>query len=223
MNAQKRKNNELSRSALRRQREKQHRISSILNAAEKLFAQKGYNQTSIEEIADLAEVSVGTVYIHFKNKEDLLIKLIHEIGIIVSKLLWEEFEESDHSIQAFNNLGQIFLTNFCLSNPEKNIIFFRESVGQSTEVEEHRKQVIMKITTDIKERLQIVQQSIGGKPIPDSSYELLAVFVVGMFAQMAIHYFIWQGKPDDIMDISYKTMSFLFGGIGNLLGSGNPH
>jgi AcrR family transcriptional regulator len=223
MNAQKRKNNELSRSALRRQREKQHRISSILNAAEKLFAQKGYNQTSIEEIADLAEVSVGTVYIHFKNKEDLLIKLIHEIGIIVSKLLWEEFEESDHSIQAFNNLGQIFLTNFCLSNPEKNIIFFRESVGQSTEVEEHRKQVIMKITTDIKERLQIVQQSIGGKPIPDSSYELLAVFVVGMFAQMAIHYFIWQGKPDDIMDISYKTMSFLSGGIGNLLGSGNPH
>jgi AcrR family transcriptional regulator len=223
MNVQKRRNNELSRSTLRRQREKQHRVSSILNAAEKLFAQKGYNQTSIEEIADLAEVSVGTVYIHFKNKEDLLIKLIHEIGNIVSKLLWGEFEESDHSIQAFNNLGQIFLTNFCLSNPEKNIIFFRESVGQSAEVEEHRKQVIIKITTDIKERLQIVQQSIGGKPIPDSSYELLAVFVVGMFAQMAIYYFIWQGKPDDIMDISYKTMSFLFGGIGNLLGAGNPH
>ncbi len=223
MKTQKRNNNELSRSALRRKREKQHRIDSILNAAEKLFARKGYNHTSIEEIADLSEVSVGTVYIHFKNKEDLLIKLIHEIGDLVSKVLWEEFERSDHSLQAFNNLGHIFLTNFCLGYPGKNIIFFRESVSQSTKVEEHRKQVIIKITTDIKERLKIVRQSSGGEPIPDSSYELLAVFVVGMFAQMALHYFIWQSKPDDIKDISYKTNSFLLGGIGNLLRSASPY
>jgi AcrR family transcriptional regulator len=219
MKTQKRNNNELSRSALRRQREKQHRIHSILNAAENLFAKKGYNQTSIEEIADLSEVSVGTVYIHFKNKEDLLVKLIHDIGDLVSEVLWEEFEGSDHSLLAFNNLGHIFLTNFCLVHPEKNIIFFRESVGQSIKVEEHRKQVIIKITTDIQERLKIVQQSSGGEPIPDSSYELLAVFVVGMFAQMSIHYFIWQDKPDDLKDISYKTNAFLLGGIGSLLRS----
>ncbi|MBW2637706.1 MAG: helix-turn-helix transcriptional regulator, partial [Deltaproteobacteria bacterium] len=64
----------LSRSALRRLREKEQRFKTILSAAETLFARKGYNQTSIEEIADLAEVSTGSVYFYFKNKEDLLIK-----------------------------------------------------------------------------------------------------------------------------------------------------
>ncbi len=51
-----------SRSALRRLREKEQKYNTILKAAETLFAQKGYHQTSIEEIADLAEVSTGAVY-----------------------------------------------------------------------------------------------------------------------------------------------------------------
>ncbi|MBU1697778.1 MAG: TetR/AcrR family transcriptional regulator, partial [Proteobacteria bacterium] len=67
------KKNGSTRSALRRQREKELRRSTILTAAEKLFAQKGYRKTRIEDIADIAEISVGSVYGHFKNKEDLLI------------------------------------------------------------------------------------------------------------------------------------------------------
>jgi len=47
----------------------------ILLAAEKLFAEKGRNQTSIMEIARLADVAEGTVYDYFKNKEDLLFSI----------------------------------------------------------------------------------------------------------------------------------------------------
>jgi len=47
----------------------------IIVAAEKLFADKGYRQTSIAEIARLADVAEGTVYEYFENKEDLLFSI----------------------------------------------------------------------------------------------------------------------------------------------------
>jgi TetR/AcrR family fatty acid metabolism transcriptional regulator len=50
----------------------------IIAAAEKLFSEKGYQQSSIAEIARLADVAEGTVYDYFKNKEDLLFSIPRE-------------------------------------------------------------------------------------------------------------------------------------------------
>ncbi len=128
-----------SRSALRRMREKEQKYSTILKAAETLFARKGYHQTGIEEIADLAEVSTGAVYIYFKNKEDLLITLMQEIGHQLRIMLADEFKRTGFSLDSFKNISFAFIRNFCGSHPEWIAIFFRESVGQSGLVEEHRK------------------------------------------------------------------------------------
>jgi TetR/AcrR family fatty acid metabolism transcriptional regulator len=46
----------------------------ILNAAIEVFAQKGYNKASINEVAAKAGVASGTVYLYFKNKDDLLLQ-----------------------------------------------------------------------------------------------------------------------------------------------------
>jgi TetR/AcrR family transcriptional regulator, fatty acid metabolism regulator protein len=47
----------------------------ILRAAERLFAEKGYHQSTITEISRLANVAEGTVYEYFKNKEHLLFSI----------------------------------------------------------------------------------------------------------------------------------------------------
>jgi TetR/AcrR family fatty acid metabolism transcriptional regulator len=52
-----------------------NKSSRILRAAESLFAEKGYPQTTIAEIARLSNVSEGTVYEYFRNKEDLLLSI----------------------------------------------------------------------------------------------------------------------------------------------------
>ncbi len=49
--------------------------SRILRAAESVFAEKGYNQATINEIANLSNVSEGTIYEYFNNKEDLLLSI----------------------------------------------------------------------------------------------------------------------------------------------------
>src|SRR5438445_2606103 len=46
--------------------------TAILDAARDLFSRKGYEETTIAEIAQAAGVAVGTVYLYFRNKHELL-------------------------------------------------------------------------------------------------------------------------------------------------------
>lgn len=55
----------------RKQREKQQRRKDIIDAAQKIFSVKGFNSATMEEIASAAELSPGTIYLYFKNKEEL--------------------------------------------------------------------------------------------------------------------------------------------------------
>ncbi|MCD4817308.1 MAG: TetR/AcrR family transcriptional regulator [Candidatus Cloacimonetes bacterium] len=65
--------------------------SAIIDAAIKTFSLKGFHQTKISEIAKHAEVADGTVYLYFKNKDELLMVAFDEIineklNIIKSKI-----------------------------------------------------------------------------------------------------------------------------------------
>src|SRR5581483_940611 len=55
---------------------RQARAELILDEAEKLHAEKGYHDTSIDEIAARAGVAKGTLYQHFPSKEALILALL---------------------------------------------------------------------------------------------------------------------------------------------------
>lgn len=212
-------NGVLSKSALRRQREKEQRYRVVLDAAETLFARKGYHQTSMEEIADLAEVSTGTVYFYFKNKEDLLIKLMQEIGYYLRELLGTELEQTALSLASLRNIAGAFFRDFCIRHPEKISIFFRESAGQSPEVEDQRKILFVKLTSDIREAIKKIVEQLGRRFVADSSPEVIAVCIVGIYERIACHYFLWQDHPENIAVIAEDTITFMLGGVENLLES----
>jgi len=50
----------------------------IMNAAISSFARNGYHQATIADVAREAAVAVGTIYLYFKNKDDLLISIFEE-------------------------------------------------------------------------------------------------------------------------------------------------
>lgn len=59
----------------------------ILRAAIRIFSQKGYFNSKISEIARHAGVADGTIYLYFKNKDDLLISLFEEkMGEVVADI-----------------------------------------------------------------------------------------------------------------------------------------
>jgi AcrR family transcriptional regulator len=63
----------------RREREKNQRIQSIIDAARKVFSSKGYLKSTMDEIALAAEITKPTIYLHFKTKDDLLINLMQPL------------------------------------------------------------------------------------------------------------------------------------------------
>jgi AcrR family transcriptional regulator len=59
-----------------KQKRGQMRIEAILNAASELFAESGYANTTVVQIAARANAAVGTLYQFFNNKEDILKALV---------------------------------------------------------------------------------------------------------------------------------------------------
>jgi len=57
-------------------KEPEERKKEILNAAEKLFADKGYEAATVNDILDAVKIAKGTFYYYFKSKEDVLDALI---------------------------------------------------------------------------------------------------------------------------------------------------
>ena len=62
----------------RREQERRWRRQYILNVAERLFAQKGYHQTTMAEIAKASEFGMATIYQFFKSKDKIYLTLLHE-------------------------------------------------------------------------------------------------------------------------------------------------
>jgi AcrR family transcriptional regulator len=67
----------------REQRRAHHQDLSrtqLLDAAEEIFGRKGFHETTLKEVAELAEFSVGSVYSFFENKEDLYVNVFIRRG-----------------------------------------------------------------------------------------------------------------------------------------------
>lgn len=56
-------------------RRREEKYQRILNASLEVFSKKGFAEAKISQIAEVAGVADGTIYLYFKNKDDLLISL----------------------------------------------------------------------------------------------------------------------------------------------------
>ena len=67
-------------------KEAAERRNEILDTAEKLFITKGYDKTSTNDILDRVGIARGTLYYHFKSKEEILNAMIERInGALITK------------------------------------------------------------------------------------------------------------------------------------------
>jgi AcrR family transcriptional regulator len=104
--------------------EKELRRKSILKAGVKLFKKVGYRNTSMDMVAEEAQLSKGTLYLYFKNKDDLYANCILEDGLKFLNSIFEEAENKSSTVEetiiayadAFHNFTQKFpeLFNFTM-------------------------------------------------------------------------------------------------------------
>ena len=98
--------------AERREREKdlqqKMRRKQILDAAKRLFYEKGFSAATIEDIAQEAELSPAAIYLYFKNKDDLYaslnLQLLEYLAERLEGLYAEEGLNAEEKLEALKDL-----------------------------------------------------------------------------------------------------------------------
>ncbi|MGM0587337.1 MAG: TetR/AcrR family transcriptional regulator [Bacteroidota bacterium] len=100
----------------RKEREKKRRREAILDAAESVVLRKGLEATRMDEIAERAELSKGTLYLYFHNKMELYLGLCERGSIQLNALLAKVLVSDKSGIQMIRDLGSSYI-QFVQENP----------------------------------------------------------------------------------------------------------
>lgn len=79
----------------------------IFNTALKLFAEKGYDSTSVEEITAISGVAKGTLYYHFSNKEEILDLLLTEGMKLLRNSIEIKMKKCNNSIEKIKSIVMV--------------------------------------------------------------------------------------------------------------------
>lgn len=89
---------------------KQEKFEMILDAAEKVIAENGFHGSQVSKIAKEAGVADGTIYLYFKNKEDILISLFQDrLGKLVD-LFNNSIRDTSTADEALRKICEIHLS-----------------------------------------------------------------------------------------------------------------
>lgn len=92
----------------RKGREKQMRRDLILQAAELVFFEKGLRATTLDEVAEKAEISKGTIYLYFASKEDLYYSLMTKGLAMLVKIFRDTNPEEKSPRDALLGFGEAY-------------------------------------------------------------------------------------------------------------------
>jgi AcrR family transcriptional regulator len=128
----------------RKEREKEARREEILTAAYKVFVEKGLTSATVDDIAAVAELSKGTIYLYFHSKEDLYLSVMNRGLDIMLEMFEKATSTGDDPMQTIWNLSDAYNAFFdqhrdyfrmiaFFENPEMHSMVTEEMLAQCTE------------------------------------------------------------------------------------------
>lgn len=114
-----------------RERNKLDKLSRIRAAALELFETKGYDATTTREIAELADVGIGTVFMYANDKRDLLFLIFNDE---LDKMVGEAFAQVDRRKSLSSQVHSVFCCFYQVFHPRaalartllRELVFFSE-------------------------------------------------------------------------------------------------
>lgn len=80
----------------------------IFSATDRLMAREGLNQLSMHKLAKEANVAAGTIYLYFKNKDELLEQFAHRVFSMFMATLEKDFDETKPFSNSIDKCGKTF-------------------------------------------------------------------------------------------------------------------
>lgn len=95
----------------RKEKEKADLRKSILNAARELFLEKGYEHTSVRNIAEKIEYSPTTIYLYFKDKDSIFLEL-HNEGFMLLGQMMSVLAHVENPMERLKAMGKAYIEFF---------------------------------------------------------------------------------------------------------------
>ncbi|MCX8028606.1 MAG: TetR/AcrR family transcriptional regulator [Brevinematales bacterium] len=189
----------------------------IIFSAINLFADKGFHETKVDEIAKKSQVAKGTIYLYFKNKEDILKK---SLEYILQKAIENYYIDNNKSF--CENLKEILErnSNFALDN----INFYKvmlSSVYKVNKSEEYKKrsqdfnQIVSKVKILLEKGLEegIVRKDIDIDNLSILLTNLILSSMMNIVVMIVFGNDSYRNKVEDFIEDVYKfALSSVKGG-----------
>ncbi|NQV02663.1 MAG: TetR/AcrR family transcriptional regulator [Bacteroidia bacterium] len=141
----------------RKEREREQRHQAIIDAAETIFFLKGYETSTMEDVAIEAELSKGTLYLYFKSKDELHFAIMERGMKLLMELMERRLRIRKDGLETLRELG-LALVEFSNLHPDyfNALIFF-----QGRDVEQQKlNEVKVKVFMENRNSLTLLNETL---------------------------------------------------------------
>jgi len=189
---------------------KNNKYHLILEAAVKVFARQGFYQSTVAQIAKEAGVADGTIYLYFKNKDDILVQFFSYRTKQVFDRFRAEVKKADNTLDKLRNLIRRHLTEF--QRDRDMAVVYQVETHQNSRLAEAQIREMSQMYQDLlAEIVELGQQE--GSIRKDLYVGLVKRFILGAVDEV-INTWLHSEKEYDLVSMADPLVDLFIRGIG---------
>jgi TetR/AcrR family fatty acid metabolism transcriptional regulator len=192
-------------------KEKNNKYHLILEAAIKVFARQGFYQSTVAQIAREAGVADGTIYLYFKNKDDILVQFFNYRTKQVFDGFRAAVSQPGNSLDKLRNLIRRHLMEF-QRDPNMAVVYQVETHQSSRLAESQIREMSQMYQDLVSEIVETGQQE--GSIRRDLYVSLVKRFILGAVDEV-INTWLHSEKDYDLVSMADPLVELFIRGIGS--------
>ncbi|MDH3604453.1 MAG: TetR/AcrR family transcriptional regulator, partial [Candidatus Tectomicrobia bacterium] len=181
--------------------------TTIAQAAKEVFAESGYGRATLDEIAQRAGMAKATIYIYYKNKDDLFLQVVEEL---VNQAIAETAQEAETSKPPLEKLCRIVRGKLAFYEREREFvrIYLNEKQGLEVAPKDPHKQVLREMYLQGIEVLeQVLQEGMDTGVLRPMDSRRLAFFLQEMMSCVLVQRVqgkastSWEEDAEQLLDL----------------------
>jgi len=182
----------------------------IIEAAVKVFAEKGFFTANVSDVAREAGVADGTIYLYFKNKDDVLISLFeHKMDGILQQFR-ERLQGIDDPLQKLEYFIQIYFE--IIKNDKRLAEVFQVELRQSSKfLKDYHNQKFLDYLNMIAEILSEGQQA--GFFRPDLNIDIAKIMIFGAIDEVSRQWILGANAKYTLQEAGAQVSKTIINGL----------
>ncbi len=181
----------------------------ILSSAEKLFGERGYSETQIMDIARESGIGLGTIYLYFNSKKEILWELVRYINYLLRRKSWEYTKDFNDRREIENAGFQAFFHLFRNISNDYRIVREAEFVDREIGAWYYKR-----LLSPYKKGLEI---GMKFGEIIKTDPEALALSLMGIGHCAGMKWFVLEEGKDMSKRATLTTLNFIMHGLKGVL------